>query len=103
VPQLKFSGTGTDEPEESVVLGQNRPNPFGQATTIPFELSKPATVHLSITDSYGRLLYSTTVDAVAGYNELQVSGNQIGATGLMFYTIETDTARRTKRMIIVGK
>jgi flagellar hook assembly protein FlgD len=37
-----------------ISLGANYPNPFNPATTLSYELSRPAKVHLSVFDGRGR-------------------------------------------------
>lgn len=44
------------EPPGAFQLGQNYPNPFNPQTVIPFEISEPAEVSLTIYDLQGRLV-----------------------------------------------
>ncbi len=41
----------------SFTLHRNYPNPFNSSTVIPFELSKPSDIRLSIYDIYGRIVH----------------------------------------------
>ncbi|NRA50221.1 MAG: T9SS type A sorting domain-containing protein, partial [Phaeodactylibacter sp.] len=87
--------------ESPFVLYQNQPNPFRDETVIGFELpeGKPATV--KITDVTGRTLRVYPVDGVKGYNQITVSASDLGATGILSYTVMTEDYSATKQMIVV--
>ncbi|RLD19009.1 MAG: hypothetical protein DRI69_09365, partial [Bacteroidetes bacterium] len=98
-PHLVFGKT-TDGLHNAFVLHQNRPNPFSQETTIPFDIEEPGNVELIIYDVLGRILYTVGQEAVAGYNEIVVPASALNATGLVMYTLKANNTQQTKRMII---
>ena len=97
-PTLEVVGASTTVSD--LVLGNNRPNPFSGQTIIPFEMAEAGSVLLTIVDPYGRMLYSETIDAKRGYNEFAVRAADIGARGVLLYSVETQNSKHTKRMII---
>lgn len=85
---------------EGLVLFQNRPNPFSEATHIGFYLpqAKPAT--LRVLDATGRLLWSETAHYEAGFQTVIVPGAVLGgAVGVLYYQLETDTEQAVRRMV----
>ena len=83
----------------SSILYQNTPNPFSCTTTIGFELESATVGKISITDMNGRLIKVVEDDFLAGYNEIIIE--DFNSRGVFYYTIETDTFIRSKKMIAV--
>jgi len=86
---------------EAFALYQNRPNPFGSETTISFNLPEAMDATLTIYDVSGRVLKQVIRNYAAGYNEELVERNELGATGILYYQLETATETATKKMILV--
>lgn len=88
-------------------LGQNRPNPFNPATTIPYSLATPGHIALRIYDVAGRLI-RTLVDRVqvagtysARWDGRSDSGGRV-ASSIYFYRITyPGGARSVKKMAIM--
>src|SRR5690606_8644375 len=78
-------------------LLENRPNPFNESTTIIFRTPHASTASVSIFDVTGKLVYSTTVDAQVGLNEVVVSG--LEARGVLYCTVSTEGFSATRKMI----
>ena len=78
------------------------PNPFNATTTIPFELSKPATISLALYDLTGRLvreLVQARYDA--GHHEFAFdAGNEL-ATGLYLVALESNHARKIQKLVLL--
>ena len=97
-------------PEETALL-RNYPNPFNPETWIPYQLSEPAEVTLTIYDINGQLvrrlvlrhqaagMYRSRSRAVYwdGRNQLSESV----ASGLYFYTLTAGEFTATRRMLIL--
>jgi hypothetical protein len=108
--QHLIEGTGGYEGPELPVadaLRQNFPNPFNPATTIAFDLARPAAVVIGIYDVSGRLV-TTLVDRSmeAGSHEIGWNGtNNAGIavpSGLYFYRMMTsDGFSETRKMILL--
>ncbi len=75
------------------------PNPFSDETLISFELEKPATVRLDISDSAGRLLETVVEERMEpGTHQVRWDGSRY-ASGVYYYSLYADTILLTKRMI----
>jgi subtilisin-like proprotein convertase family protein len=95
---LAFNAEGTSSKFE---LYQNTPNPFKAETTIGFNMPEAGEVTLKIYDVSGRVLKLIEVEAVKGFNSVNVSRGGIDATGVLYYQLETATETATKKMILV--
>ena len=82
-------------------LYQNTPNPFKGETRIGFNLPEAADATISIQDVTGKVLCVTRVQAVKGYNMVTLNSNDVGAVGVLSYTVTTADFNATKQMIIV--
>ena len=83
-------------------LLQNTPNPFSDLTTIGFVLPTDETVELRIHDVSGQLITKYTGKFFKGENFIDVKRVNLGAsTGVLVYTLETDSYSSTKEMILV--
>jgi len=82
-------------------LYQNQPNPFKGETLIGFNLPEAASATIKINDVTGRLLKIIEGDFVKGYNQVRLNSDELGAKGVLSYTVETVEYTATKKMIIV--
>ena len=101
---------GDLRPKETV-LGQNFPNPFNPETWIPYQLSQDSNVTIQIYNVSGRAvrtlnlghkstgLYLTT--SAAAYWDGKNSAGEHVASGIYFYTLQTDKFSATRRMVIL--
>ena len=97
-------------PEETALL-RNYPNPFNPETWIPYQLSEPAEVTLTIYDMNGQLIRRLAVgyQAAGMYRSRSRAvywdgRNQLGefvASGLYFYTLTAGEFMATRRMLIL--
>lgn len=85
-------------------LSQSFPNPFRDATTISFGVSRPSTVRLRLFDVGGRRV-ATLVDGSlpAGHHQRRWSGlddsGRPVASGVYFYRLDIGDWSRTKRLL----
>ena len=96
-------------PEETSLL-PNYPNPFNPETWIPYQLSKPADVKLTIYDINGRIvrdldlghqragIYQSRARA-AHWDGRNTQGEPV-ASGLYFYTLKAGEFSATRKMLI---
>jgi hypothetical protein len=107
---FEIEGTaGYEGPEIPVAdaLGQNFPNPFNPATTVAFDLARPAVVRIGIYDVSGRLVRTLVDGSVpAGRHEIAWNGvNNAGIgvpSGLYFYRMTTSEGfTATRKMILL--
>jgi Secretion system C-terminal sorting domain len=88
-------------PVAGIELFQNEPNPFKDFTNVNFDMPSAAAVTITVTDVTGKLLAVKNVDAVRGANTVKINRSDVGATGIMFYTLTSGDFTATKKMIIV--
>jgi len=82
-------------------LFQNQPNPFKSSTSITFNLPTASKISLRIHDVSGKTVKLIEGDYDKGRNEILISKNELNATGVLFYTLETESDSATKKMIII--
>ncbi len=84
----------------SFELYQNMPNPFAETTKIGFSLPQAGNAVLTVHDASGRLLKTIDRDFAKGYNEVQISKDELSAKGVLYYQLETAGHTATKKMIL---
>ncbi|MFT6359737.1 MAG: hypothetical protein ACJAYJ_003970 [Saprospiraceae bacterium] len=82
-------------------LYQNTPNPFVTETSIGFNLGADKAATITISDISGRVITVIEVDGVKGYNNVVLSRNEVAASGILYYQLDTDTDSATKKMILI--
>jgi hypothetical protein len=93
--------SGQDNSEHEFVLYQNNPNPFRGMTTISFNLPSESPVTITVTDVTGKLVYAEEGVFQKGMNSLDFNTQGWNASGLLYYTIETDNHSATNKMIVL--
>ena len=93
-------GTNLDTEADIFALYQNTPNPFRSETLIGFNLPQAAKATLTITDAEGKVLKFIRLDAVKGYNAVVLDAENLPQAGLLYYTLETDSHKASKQMVI---
>ncbi|MEZ4919298.1 MAG: T9SS type A sorting domain-containing protein [Saprospiraceae bacterium] len=88
---------------DAFALYQNSPNPFASKTQIGFYLPESSEVTLQVHDEMGRLIYSGTGNYAKGYNQIELTRSEVPASGVMYYTVSTDKASASKKMVVVDK
>ncbi|MBN1542534.1 hypothetical protein JW992_10340 [candidate division KSB1 bacterium] len=85
------------------VLHQNHPNPFNPVTRIDFELPRSGFVRLSLFDLCGRQLATVVEEWLPGGEHrvpIDAAALCLGS-GVIFYRLETEGYRETKKMVLV--
>ena len=82
-------------------LFQNKPNPFNESTLIGFNLPAATTATLRIYDVSGKTLKVITANYARGFNQVNVNRNDLGAAGVLYYQLDTDSDSAVKKMIIL--
>jgi hypothetical protein len=82
-------------------LYQNEPNPFKDQTMIRFELAEEGAVLFTVTDIAGKTLKVINTIGSKGMNLLPLDADDLGVTGVLYYTIESGEFTATKKMIVV--
>lgn len=84
-------------------LMQNRPNPFVDQTVVSFILADGGQATLTFTDVSGRIIKVIDQEFAKGYNELQLSKNDLPEDGIYFYRIESGDFNAVKKMTLLKK
>jgi membrane dipeptidase len=94
---IPLAGINEGEVPRTFSVDQNYPNPFNPSTKIPFSLNHEGTVRISVHNILGQLLDLREFSLKPG--TYTVDWNAKGAAGVLFYSIEMDNIRLTKKMV----
>jgi len=83
------------------VLMQNTPNPFSNSTVIRFSNPNEGSYILSVFDLNGKLVYKTGGFAQKGMNSIKIDKSNLNVSGVLYYTVSTDTNTATKKMVML--
>jgi len=87
---------------DKLTLHQNYPNPFNPSTVIAFDLPERETVSLKVYDMLGREITTLIDNEEFGAGSFMVEFNAGNlSSGHYFYTLVTETALVTKRMLFI--
>ena len=86
---------------DELVLYQNQPNPFKEATTISFELPEDETVHLTIYNVAGKVVETINGTFAKGFNMIPLQSSSWNTSGILYYQLNTSKGSVTKKMIVV--
>ncbi|MEO0732136.1 MAG: hypothetical protein AAFZ52_04840, partial [Bacteroidota bacterium] len=92
--------TDVNSAVERNALGQNLPNPVAESTLVPFHLTEAGSVLLEVRDLNGRLLTTRTREAAAGEGRFVLDRAELGATGVVTYTLTAGDFSATRKMIV---
>ncbi len=82
-------------------LLQNEPNPFTNTTQIGYVIPESGEVILIMFDLTGKQLFYETLSGVKGLNSVEISKDQIGAQGMVYYQVQFQGYTATKKMLIL--
>lgn len=82
-------------------LYQNTPNPFASVTTIGFYLPEATSATLTISDVQGKVVKVINGDYTKGYNSVNLKRGDLGASGVLYYRLDTGSDSATRKMILV--
>jgi hypothetical protein len=98
-----FDCTSVDAEEMPVsfTLEQNHPNPFNPSTAISFSLEETGMANLSVFDLQGREVAQLVSGLTeAGSHTVSFDASNL-ASGIYFYSLNTDAGMLSKRMVLV--
>lgn len=87
--------------DEGFVMYQNVPNPFSDITNINFNLPSDQNVTLTVMDYSGKVLFNRVQYFKKGMNRFEISADEIGSSGLLYLTIQTEVHRATQRILVL--
>jgi len=82
-------------------LGQNEPNPFNDFTVVGFTLPEAGDAQITVYDVAGKVITSRFGAYAKGYNTERFMKNELGVSGVLYYTLESGDFTATKKMIII--
>ena len=86
---------------DGFALYQNTPNPFANTTAIGFYLPEATSATLAISDVQGKVVKVIQGDFAKGFNQIDLRRSELGATGVLYYRLETATDSAIRKMILV--
>jgi hypothetical protein len=98
--KLNFGSSSNDD---RAALRQNTPNPFADETAIGFYLPKATKGVLTIRDVKGALIYRVEGSYTKGNNQVILKQDQLRASGVLYYTLQTNDFTATKKMVLLNK
>jgi hypothetical protein len=84
-------------------LDQNNPNPFSTTTSIGFTLPEAGKATLTVYDIAGKVLKVISATYPKGRSEVVISADDLQSQGVMFYELESNGQKSTKKMIYLSK
>jgi len=87
--------------ESSLQLLQNTPNPFTDETKISFSIPQSGEVEFLVTNLNGKQVYRSTNLYNKGTNTITLSSDELGQSGIYYYTVIHASSKQTKRMIVL--
>ena len=95
-----FVSTSDITEEAKLALLQNFPNPFSDATTIPYSLDKAERVSLKVFDIAGKEVMNVEQGVrPAGNHQIELNGTAL-QSGIYFYTLTAGENQVTKKMTV---
>ncbi len=82
-------------------LLQNEPNPFISTTQIGYVIPQSGEVTLTLFDLTGKQILVQKVNGVKGLNKVELSKDDIGAQGMIYYQVQFQGYTATKKMLIL--
>ena len=82
-------------------LLQNTPNPFTDETKISFSIPEAGEVEFVVTNLNGKQIYRSTNLYNKGTNTITLSSDELGQSGIYYYTVIHAASKQTKRMIVL--
>lgn len=89
---------------DSLLLGQNFPNPFSHQTTIEFSIRESGNYSMSVFDMSGRKMMNVfkNMRMEAGMEQVTIDAAKAGLeNGSYYYTLEKDNVVVTKKLIVL--
>jgi len=96
---IRFTSVEAEVADRSELF-QNTPNPVAGSTTIGFQLTEAGQAQLTVRDISGRVVLTRTTVTVAGSNTITLDRSELGAAGVMTYTLTAGDFTATRKMVV---
>ena len=94
---IPLTGINEGDVPRTFAVDQNYPNPFNPSTKIPFSVGCEGPVRITVHNILGQRLDAR--EFVLKPGSYTIDWNAKGGAGVLFYSIEMDNVRRTKKMV----
>ncbi len=94
---IPLTGLNEGDIPRTFSIDQNYPNPFNPSTKIPFSVGREGSVSITVYNILGQLLDAREFLLRPG--SYTIDWNAKGSAGVLFYSIEMDNVRLTKKMV----
>src|SRR6056297_245963 len=96
---VKFRSS--EENFNEFALYQNSPNPFSDKTLVGFVLPERGDFTLTVIDGDGRELHVVEEEGQKGYNQIELSVQDVRSEGVVFYKLESGNHSASKKMVVI--
>ncbi len=96
---IKFELADTEN-SENFALHQNTPNPFDDRTKIKFQMPEDGEATLNFYNIQGEIVKSIENRYTEGIHEIELTAEELGIIGLLYYQLEVGKQKTTRKMII---
>ena len=97
--QIDIGTAGILDQPVAISGAQNIPNPFGQRTSIEWNMSRPSTATVKVFNLLGEKLWSQTSEGRSGLNKIVFDANGL-EDGIYLYEVQAGDTRFTGRMVL---
>jgi len=87
--------------EPEFALYQNKPNPWNEITIIGFDLPADDVVKFTIFEASGKVVKTIESEFKAGYNTITLRANELPASGVLYYRLESGEYSASKKMVLI--
>lgn len=94
---IPLTGVNEGDVPRTFSIDQNYPNPFNPSTKIPFLVGREGPVRITVHNILGQLL--DTREFLLRPGSYTIDWNAKGGAGVLFYSIEMDNVRLTRKMV----
>ena len=80
------------------MIGQVRPNPAKNFTTLDFNTDLAGNINILMTNVNGKVVFNQTLEAVSGLNTVDLDLSAF-TTGVYFVTVSNDDYKKVTRIV----
>ena len=89
------------EESSEFALYQNEPNPFTDYTTVGFRLPEAGQATITLYDVTGKVVRVINGDYAKGYNNVKITKDDLGTSGMIYYRLQSGDQMLSKHMIVI--
>ena len=100
-PAIANVGVAVEAIPSTFALNQNTPNPFQSMTQVDFVLEQDEFATINVHDVHGKLIAEFNGQYNKGLNTIQINAKELGATGVLYLTLQTETNTASIKMVVI--